>query len=113
MSEHTKGKLSLNNYHFPYQYLVIRTGPNDNDSNPGKRLICHISGNNKPKTEAEANAARLMKCWNLHDELVEALKKAESYLRVRTKKQSKFSIPRLVDKIIEECQAVLAEAEKE
>lgn len=78
--EHTKGKLSLNNYHFPHQYLVIRTGSEDNDAFPDARTICNVTRNAKPLQERNANAERLVKCWNCHDDLLEACKATVSDL---------------------------------
>lgn len=73
-SKHTPGKLSLNNYHYPYAYLVIRKGSGDNDAFPRPRKICDVTLDGKTEKEYEANARHLVKCWNSHDALLDACK---------------------------------------
>lgn len=46
------------------------------------------------------------------DDLLERLEKTTKYLEIRTKKQSKYSIPRLVDTIIEANKVAVAKAKK-
>lgn len=65
--EQTKGNLSLNNYHYPHAFLVIRTGSKDNDSRPRERKICNISTSCKSLKESKANAEHLVDCWNSHE----------------------------------------------
>ena len=43
----------------------------------GTKLIANVIGDS---AETEANAAHIVKCVNLHDELVEALKDAHPYI---------------------------------
>jgi hypothetical protein len=66
---HTKGELKVG------RKLHIQVNP----ENPLHTInICHVMGGDE---EAAANAARIVKCWNMHDELVEALKLALANLR--------------------------------
>ena len=88
MSKHTKGKLSLNNYHYPHAYLVIRKGSEDNDAFPRPRKICDVTLDGKTEEEYEANAEELVRRWNAFEndfnvrlvaaapDLLEACKKA-------------------------------------
>ena len=80
MCEHTKGELSLNNYHYPHAYLVIRKGSEDNDAFPRPRKICDVTLDGKTEEEYEANAKRLVRCWNSHDKLLAACKLAKTIL---------------------------------
>ena len=56
---------------------------------------------------------RLDRAEAINKDLLERLEKTTKYLEIRTKKQSKYSIPRLVDKIIEGNKATIAKAKKE
>ncbi len=67
--KHTKGILSLNNYHYPHAYLVIRTGSEDNDAFPRFRKICDVTLDGKTEEEYKANAEYFVKCWNGYDSL--------------------------------------------
>ena len=67
--EHTKGELRLNRYHFPHSYIVVHQDRNDNDAYPGARKIFSVCSDMKEKGDYEANAERLVLCWNAHDAL--------------------------------------------
>ena len=79
--EHTKGKLSLNNYHYPHAFLVIRKGSEDNDAFPRPRKICDVTLEGKTEEEYEANAKHLVRCWNSHDNLLAACEQGRDEIR--------------------------------
>ena len=56
---------------------------------------------------------RISELVRQRDDLLAALGKTTKYLEIRTKKQSKYSIPRYVDKIIEDNKAAIAKAQPE
>jgi len=64
-SEHTKGVLNIMAYEGGWTGLGIR------DKALGDQLLFKLALNN------EANAHRLVKCWNCHDDLVAALEKGK------------------------------------
>lgn len=66
---HTKGELSLNNYHHPHAFIVVRTGSNDNDAFPGQRKMFDI---NTSLPQYKANAEHIVHCWNAFEDLLEA-----------------------------------------
>ena len=97
--EHTKGKLVA-------QFDSEFSGGNIfSDGKIGKReFICTTSGN------ARANAAHIVKCWNMHDELVEALRK--QCLIIDTLYEARMLSLAEAD-VANKAKALLAEAEKE
>lgn len=64
------------------------------------------------KRQIELLTLGLLQEKNKASNLLERLEKTTKYLEIRTKKQSKYSILRLVDKIIEANKAAIAEAKK-
>lgn len=71
MTKHTKGSLELG------RFGVVRGGPVHHYTNGSGRsqLFLATAGQDMSHEEIYANAARLVQCWNLHDELVAALKR--------------------------------------
>ena len=113
-SKHTPGKLSLNNYHYPHAYLVIRKGSEDNDAFPRPRKICDVTLDGKTEEEYEANAHRLVKCWNSHAALLDNLKKANQELtRCRRTPDYAQGQKGLISALQNELEAVIAQAENE
>ncbi|NTX18028.1 hypothetical protein [Burkholderia cepacia] len=105
MTNHTEGKLELG------RFGVVRGGPVHHYTNGSGRsqLFLATAGQDMSHEEIYANAARLVKCWNLHDELVAALKA----LRDEAAFSEEFgnTTKAEFDAICAKADAVLAEAE--
>lgn len=95
MSEHTKGEITITT---PFSLI-------DNE-------IFEAKGRLVAKCWRKDVSEILLNILNSQPDLLERLEKTTKYLEIRTKKQSKYSIPRLVDKIIEANKVVLAKAKK-
>jgi len=73
--EHTKGKIFLSDIHCDRGTQLIGSD---------KDYICEVylyrSNEEMSLNESKANAKRLVKCWNMHDKLVEVCKEIEEGL---------------------------------
>ena len=68
--------------HTPGPLVHVVTGPNHWLQSPDGRTVAFVGAQDTiftkhPGTPHVANAERLVMCWNLHDELVEALQRSE------------------------------------
>ena len=101
MAQHTPGPLELD----PTEPLAIRS--------PDWGGIAHVY--NEPRENgalmemARANAARLVKCWNAHDELVAKLEAVEMVVQIAAKNHYAVDWTR----VRAEVQAALAKARGE
>ncbi len=78
-AKHTEGNLVIG---APGEYGITLYADNvrlkDDPHYPAMVANCYDPTNQFTNAESHANAARLVKCWNCHDELVEACKSALS-----------------------------------
>lgn len=73
-TKHTQGELKSNPLTNPtkpdYYCLYTKEG----DHKTIEHIVTVTSSGLTNKDEVHGNAARLVKCWNMHDELIETLK---------------------------------------
>lgn len=111
-TKHTEGILYLS--HSPVRVTTMGNGFKGrpfksvkNQKTIGGNIIFNGYGNSNE--EAEANASRLVKCWNMFDKLVDALKAVDGYEERGASKGG----PRIGTDIINQVREVLQEAKQQ
>lgn len=97
-AEHTQGKVIIDSMPLPSRGFIRITGNCEE--------ICRVYKEGRAKyykmpPKMEANARHIVKCVNLHDELVRALKSACDNLRVaKSNTRMEFPIIKYIEKTI-------------
>ena len=73
--KHTKGKIKLEHPYTP-NILIGKQYNSGTDA----EFSTYVSHPVQKMDKAMANAKRLIKCWNMHDELLEALNEIDNYI---------------------------------
>ncbi|MFP3609243.1 hypothetical protein SB778_03900 [Paraburkholderia sp. SIMBA_050] len=107
MAGHTKGPLVLGKKGMG----VIKGGPMHEYTNGSaqSQLFLAMVGQDMPDDERDANAAHLIKCWNLHYELLKSLRE----LRTNIMHDAEYSSATRheFEEMLNEADRVLAEAD--